>query len=108
MVLICLGSQTAGGGRHSILCDMSEPEGEGRIKLCGSTNGEQLILFIVLKKVSRIELSFERKVQENRMEEKNSVTSFIACSTCILILNLVELTVSSIFFRSPRCKRDPS
>lgn len=66
MVLICLGSQTAGGGRHSILCDMSEPEGEGRIKLSRSTNGEQLILFIVLKKVSRIELSFERKVQENR------------------------------------------
>lgn len=45
---------------------MSEPEGKGRIKLSGSTNGEQLILFIVLKKVSRIELSFERKVQENR------------------------------------------
>lgn len=46
--------------------DMSEHEGEGRMKLWGNTNGRQVILFSVLKNVSRLELSFERKVQENR------------------------------------------
>ena len=38
------------------------------------------------------------------MEEKYSTTSFIAYSTCILIFNLGELIVSSIFFRFHCCK----
>lgn len=48
-----------------------------------------------------------RKERKMRKEEKNSITSFIACSTCVLILNRVDLPLSSIFFRVPCCKRDP-
>lgn len=52
----------------------------------------------------QVQLFEEREEDENG--RKNSITSFIACSTRILILNLVDLTVSSIFFRFPCCKRD--